>query len=84
MFATILVVALVLAGFVLSLYVKRFASSPALFFIQLACAVYLVAEAIKAWMNEERVFGHTILALLSLVVLGTFLWRRMKGRHAGG
>ncbi len=83
MFTTILVVVLVLVGFVLSLYVRRFASSPALFFIQLACSVYLVAEAIKAWMNQERVFGHTILALLALVVLGTFLWRRVKGGRAG-
>jgi membrane protein DedA with SNARE-associated domain len=82
MFATILIVALVVVGFALSLYVKRFAESPALFFIQLVCAIYLIAEAIKAWMNEDRVFGHTLVALVSLVVLGTFLWRRVKSGRA--
>jgi intracellular septation protein A len=83
MFATILIVVLVVVGFALSLYVKRFAESPALFFIQLACAIYLIAEAIKAWMNGDRVFGHTIIALIAVAVLGTFLWRRVKSGRAG-
>ncbi len=79
MAATILIVVLMLAGFALSLYLKRFASSPVVFFAQLALAVYFVAAAIKAWMNQSNVLAHTTLAIIALAMVGTGFYRRAKG-----
>jgi hypothetical protein len=79
MIATILVCALAVIAFVASLKLARYASSPLLFLILLACTVYLASGALRAFILQDRVVAHAIPAIIGLGALGTMLYRRVKG-----
>ena len=78
MTATILIAVFMLGGFVLSVYLRRFAARAVVTFVQIAFAAYLVSAAAKAWVNEDRVLAHATLALVSLAAVGANLCRRPR------
>lgn len=83
MVATILIATLVLGALVLSLSARKIASSKPFFFVALACTAYLVVEAIGAWVEQDRVFAHNLVALTAVIAVLTML-SRLSGYEKEG
>ena len=78
MIAVIVFTVLVLAGFALTVRVRRYESNLVVFLVALACTVYVLASAINAIMLQVKTAPHVIAALLCVGALFTMMYRRRK------
>jgi hypothetical protein len=78
MIAVIVFTVLVLAGFALTVRVRKYESNLVIFLVALACTVYVLASAINAVMLRVKTAPHVVAALVCVSALFTMMYRRRK------
>jgi hypothetical protein len=78
MIAVIVFTVLVLAGFALTVRVRKYESNLVVFLVALACTVYVLASAVNAVMLQVKAAPHVFAALVCVAALFTMMYRRRK------